>query len=71
MVVDGNLLEGNWEPLIDIETWDTVQDRRRNSKQVHHQRRLARKGPYLLTGLSRVRDMRGEQAVASLQGEHR
>jgi DNA invertase Pin-like site-specific DNA recombinase len=51
MVVDGKLLEGNWVPLIDIETWDTVQDRRRNSIHVHRQRRLARKGPYLLSGL--------------------
>jgi hypothetical protein len=49
--LDGELVPAQWSPIIPRDLWDQVQDRRRVKATVHRQRRLEKKGPYLLWGL--------------------
>jgi hypothetical protein len=50
-LVEGALVSARWEAIIDRETWHAVQSLRRTKNIVHKQRKLAKAGPYLLTGL--------------------
>ena len=50
-VVDDDLIPAVWEPIIDGGLWDAVRAIRREDSRRHRQLRVAKRGPFLLSGL--------------------
>jgi len=50
-IVDNDFVDGVWEAIVDRDTWGRVRPARAKDKRRHRQLRLAKGGPYLLTGL--------------------
>jgi site-specific DNA recombinase len=50
-ILDGERFPANWEPIIDLETWEKVHELRKHTIAIHHGRKLAGPRTHLLSGL--------------------
>lgn len=50
---DTNIIDGEHEPIIDIETWNKVQERLKSSPKIKFMREKSAKEPFMLQGLCR------------------
>jgi|SRR5680860_450631 len=50
-ILDGELVAGNWDPIIDLKTWERARAVRAGDKRRTTLLRTAKGGPYLLSGM--------------------